>query len=274
MIPSNFETAADAIVSGDTATLQRLLREEPELIRARSPRAHKATLLHYVSANGVEDDRQKTPRNIAEIAEILLRAGADIEAAANVYGGGCTTLGLAATSGHPERAGVLEPLLSTLLDFGAHIDPLLVNSCLANGRGKAAEFLAGRGANVDFASASGLGHLEAVQACMEAATSQQREQGFLYACQYGRSDVVAFLLKEGVGITVEDRQGQTGLHWAAAAGQLDTVKLLLQHQPRLEAKNTYGGTALGQARWSSAQGGDLDAYKAVIETLIAAGVPA
>ena len=116
---SRFEAAADAIVSGDVATLKRLLREDPKLIRAISTREHGATLLHYVSANGVEGYRQKTPKNIVAIAEMLLNAGAEIDATANVYGGGCTTLGLAATSIHPERAGVQEALLQTLLDHGA-----------------------------------------------------------------------------------------------------------------------------------------------------------
>src|SRR6266545_5248076 len=49
-----YEAAAQAIVDGDEETLQRLLRERPDLIRARSEREHNATLLHYVSANGVE----------------------------------------------------------------------------------------------------------------------------------------------------------------------------------------------------------------------------
>src|SRR5207245_160323 len=65
---SRFEEAADAIVNGDIATLERLLRQDPELIRTRSTREHRATLLHYVSANGVEGFRQKTPRNVVQIA--------------------------------------------------------------------------------------------------------------------------------------------------------------------------------------------------------------
>ena len=81
---------------------------------------------------------------------MLLTAGAEIDATANVYGGGCTTLGLAATSVHPERAGVQEALLQTLLDHGASLEQpslagnreSLVIACLANGRPKAAEFLA------------------------------------------------------------------------------------------------------------------------------------
>ena len=58
---SQFEMAADAIVNGDAGKLKRLLRENPMLVRARSTRAHGATLLHYTSANGVEGYRQKTP---------------------------------------------------------------------------------------------------------------------------------------------------------------------------------------------------------------------
>jgi hypothetical protein len=103
---SRFELAADAIVSGDIATLEHLLREGPDLTLARSTREHRATLLHYVSANGVEGYRQKTPPNAVLIAETLLQAGADVNSAANVYGGHATTLGLVATSIHPCLAGV------------------------------------------------------------------------------------------------------------------------------------------------------------------------
>jgi hypothetical protein len=119
---SAFEAAADAIVSGDLVTLERLLREQPDLIRARSTREHRATLLHYVSANGVEGYRQKTPKNAVAVARLLLRAGAEVDAAADVYGGGCTTLGLVATSQHPLRAGVQNDLIDVLLEHGARLD--------------------------------------------------------------------------------------------------------------------------------------------------------
>src|SRR4030095_15082446 len=61
-----FEMAGHAIVRGDAAKLKRLLRENPALVRACSTREHRAALLHYTSANGVEGYRQKTPRNIVE----------------------------------------------------------------------------------------------------------------------------------------------------------------------------------------------------------------
>src|SRR5215471_6464614 len=78
---SRFELAADAIVAGDLKALERLLREKPELVRARSTRAHEAPLIHYVAANGIEDFRQKTPKNIVQITRVLLGAGAEVDAA-------------------------------------------------------------------------------------------------------------------------------------------------------------------------------------------------
>ncbi len=91
---STFELAADAIVVGDVPALRRLLREHPELVHARSTREHEAPLIHYVAANGVEDFRQKTPENIIEITKVLLRAGAEVDATTQAYGGPSTALGL------------------------------------------------------------------------------------------------------------------------------------------------------------------------------------
>jgi DNA-binding GntR family transcriptional regulator len=66
---SNFEAAVDAIVAGDAATLRNLLHAHPELVRARSTREHRSTVLHYVSANGVEDFRQKPRRTSSRSRE-------------------------------------------------------------------------------------------------------------------------------------------------------------------------------------------------------------
>jgi hypothetical protein len=163
---AQFEEAADAIVSGDIATLRRLLDERPELIRQRSSRDHRSTLLHYVSANGIEDFRQRTPANIIVIARLLLDAGADVNAESDAYGGYSMTLGLAATSVHPEVAGVQIELLELLLARGATIEGVpgeAVRGCLANGRPLAARFLAAHGAYLDFESAAGIGSLDRVK---------------------------------------------------------------------------------------------------------------
>ncbi len=283
---SRFEAAADAIVAGEVGTLKRLLSEDAALVRASSTREHGATLLHYVSANGVEDFRQKTPRNIVEVAEILLQAGARVDATANVYGGRCTTLGLAATSGHPKRAGVQEALLQKLLDHGAKMEELsisgnslsIVIGCVANGCPQAAAFLASRGAPLNLAGAAALGRLDAVKTFFEEngslrpdAAKDQLAEGFLYSASYGHTSVVAYLLGKGADPLTQNREGQTALHLAAIGGHLGTVELLLRHNPPLEARNRYGGTVLGQTLWSAAHGGDPDVYIAILEFLAAAG---
>ncbi len=277
-----FELAADAIVAGDALTLKRLLRENPELIRQRSTRVHRATLLHYVGANGFEDYRQKSPKNAVEIATILLSAGAEVDAVAETYGKG-TTLSLVASSIHPKRAGVQIALLETLLDAGAAVDGIPggsspVISALHNGRGEAAEFLANRGALLDLEGAAGVGRLDQVKSFFDedrslkaTATKAQMESGFLWACEYGRNDVVDFLLQRGADVRAQSNTGLTGLHWAVVGGKLATIKLLLERGVPLDAKNVYGATAFGQALWSAFNGDSGTDYVPVIEMLIDAG---
>jgi ankyrin repeat protein len=271
---SRFEAAVDAIVNGDADTLRELLRADPKLVRARSTREHAATLLIYVAANGVEDYRQKTPPNIVEIAELLLNAGADVNATANVYGGECATLELVATSVHPERAGVQEALLQKLLDRGASIEkPTLITACLANGHPKAAQFLAAHGATIDLPGAAGLGRLDTVRALIDSADAAQRRDAFCWACEYGRNTAVEILLEKGADLGAHRADGQTALHWAVIGGHPDTVKLLLRHNPPLEAENRYGGTVLGQTLWSAAHAkhAQADAFIEILDALLAAG---
>jgi ankyrin repeat protein len=283
---AKFEVAADAICNGDIKTIRSLLREEPQLVHVRSTREHKATLLHYVSANGVEGYRQKTPKRIVEIAKVLLDAGADVDAEADVYGGGATTLGLVGTSVHPFRAGVQNALLQILLDHGADIDhetsagnrQNAVTGCLANGRGEAAVFLADRGARLDLEGAAGVGRLDVVKGFFNAdgslkrrTTRKQLQAALKLACTWGRLNVVEFLLDKDVDLSGQQGDGQSPLHCAAIGGQLETIKFLLKENAPLEVKNIYGGTVLGQTLWSAAHGGDPKLYAAIIKILIEAG---
>src|SRR5262245_16675989 len=210
---SRFEAAVDAIVAGDVTALRALLRDHPSLAKARSTREHRSTLLHYISANGVEDFRQITPHNIVEITKVLLDCGADVNAESEAYGGGSTTLGLAATSMHPEQAGVQIALLELLLARGAKIEkPGLTGNqhsavwgCLANGQGRAARFFADRGARMNLAEAAGVGRLDVVRAhfdeegrLKDSSLVEQMNEGFLYACGYGHVAAARFLLDRGV----------------------------------------------------------------------------
>jgi ankyrin repeat protein len=291
---AQFERAVDAIVAGDADALKRLLRHNPDLIRARSTRRHHSTLLHYVGANGVESFRQRTPQNAVQIAEILLEAGAEVDAVADMYGGGATTLGLAATSIHPKVAGVLHAMIDVLLAHGARIDApgsggghTLVNGCLANGREDAAEFLAGRGAPLDLEGAAGVGRLDIVKSFFnpdgslkETATMAQMKDGFTWACEYGRTAVVEYLLDRGIdaGEILPRPHGQTGLHWAAHGGHVATVRALLARGAPVDVTDQrFGATPLGWALHGRSErqqdAAANDAYLDVVALLVAAGAP-
>lgn len=283
-----FEAAADAVVAGDEARLGQLLQLHPELIKARSPRTHHSTLLHYVGANGVESWRQRTPANAVAIARILLAAGAEVDALAGMYGGS-TTLGLVATSIHPLRAGVQNDLIDLLLNHGGAMDlpgtagrgQSIINSCLANGRPGAAEHLARRGACLDLEGAAGVGRLDLVRSYFDDngrlkadATPEQAQSGFQWACEYGRTPAVDFLLRQGIPFK-ELHRGQTGLHWAAHCGHADIVKLLLRHGAPVQLKDErFGGTPLGWALHSWAnlpEDADRDRYYEIVSALLTAG---
>src|SRR5262245_13357374 len=255
-----FEAAALAIVTGDAATLTRLLREHPELIRARSTREHRATLLHYVSANGVENYRQVSPKNIAEITRILVDAGAEVEAEADVYGGGCTALGLVATSEPPAAAGVQLQVIDALLDHGASMNHPgsagnnhgLIRACLANGQPDAAEYLARRGAPFDLPGAAGLGRVDVLAGFFDGSgapdtgtTRTQMKDALALTAIYGHAEAVAFLLDRGMEVDEELRghgEGHTALHVAAFHGHADVVDLLLRRGAHVHAIDKTWGT--------------------------------
>jgi ankyrin repeat protein len=283
---TSFEAAVDAIVAGDEQGLAALLQRDPALVKAHSLREHRSTLLHYCSANGVEDFRQRTPGNIVAITRRLLDAGAEVNAESEAYGGGSTTLVLTATSGHPERAGVQIALMELLLERGASIDVGKsgdVVACLRNGRAKAAEFLAQMGAPLDLEGAAGVGALDVVKAFfMEdgglkaPATAQQLADGFAWACEFGRLDVVEFLLEHGVGTgTTVRADSVTPLHWAALGGHAGVAKILLARGADVNARETrFDGTPVTWAVYGWSNRGSQDdgeRYCEVVAVLVHAG---
>jgi len=284
-IVSAFEAAADAIVSGDLATLRSLIEQCPDLIRMRSTREHRAMLLHYVAANGVEDSRQKTPPNIVDVARLLLESGADVHAVCNAYGGS-TVLELAGSSGHPEQAGVQRGLLEMLIESGGMVQRQgkngkhlsAITACLANGRGSAAEYLADRSKQLILEDAAGTGRLEAVKSFFDAsgtllpsASREELQRGLLWASEYGHYEVVEFLLDRGANLSDQAGTKETCLHWAVIGAHVPTVEFLLKRGADLENRNGYGGTALGQALWCFVYGQSKTDYIPVIEMLISAG---
>jgi hypothetical protein len=205
LVPA-FEAAADAIGTGDVTTLTALLRERPELVRARSTRQHHGTPLHYVGANGIEFYRQTSRPNATAVAALHVEAGAEVDAVAKMYGS-ATTLGLVATSAHPKLAGMQLPVLGVLLDAGApstdrqgrgtrwsrHWERKWRRGGLPRGsRGATGSRRCGwRGA------ARHGGEPVRERHPKGDATAEQAARGFSWACRYAKTEVVNFMLRHG-----------------------------------------------------------------------------
>lgn len=237
-----FESAADAIVAGDAAALRALLARAPSLVAARSPYRHRSTLLHYVAANGVEEMRQwQSPPNALEIARILLDAGADPDATCPCYGPADTPLYLLVTSGHPAGAGVQGELVEVLCQAGAN----------PNGRDDdgwpfweaikfqykpAAEALARSGARLDnLLFAATVGDLPATRGFFDPSGTLRKTWGRARAVE-GQLPLEHLL--------------EWAFIWAAAMGQRDVVRFLLEKNPDQKVTEPcWGATALEAAQF-------------------------
>jgi ankyrin repeat protein len=191
---------------------------------------------------------------------MLLEAGAEVDALADMYGGRCTTMSMLASSCHPARAGLQVALVETLVDFGASVEasgsgdwrsPLM--TALAFGYADAAEALVRRGARVEtLAAAAGLGRFADAERLLPTASGDDRHRGIALAAQMGHVEIVRLLLDAGEDPNRLNPKGAHGhstpLHQAVLAGRSDVVRLLVERGARLDIQDTiYESTPLGWA---------------------------
>lgn len=254
-----FERTVDLVVCGDLDALRRAIAQRPALVRARSTKRHHCTLLHYLGANGVEQERQRTPENVLDVARTLLDAGAEPDALADLYDERCTTLSMVVSSSHPAAAGLQLDLALLLLDRGARLAgpgskwQSAVLTALIFGYLDTARGLAAR-ANVteDFVELAGLGRLDDVRARMAAATGGEQQAALSLAAQLGHADVVEMLLAHGADPNRYNPDGfhahATPLHHAAGNGHLSVAQRLIDAGARLDLRDTvYDATPLDWA---------------------------
>jgi hypothetical protein len=269
-----FQNAVQALDAGNLERLEKLLDEHPWLVRYQCRKGELyeegyfagATLLHHIAGN---PNRCPLPSNIVDIARLLLSRGARDEPPRPRY-----TVGLLLTSRQASEAGVAIPLIDLLTSTnGVELDltdPNILDGPLGNGAPATALELIRRGAKINIRNAAALGRLDLVKNLLAGADSFQIEQAFITACERGQNAICEFLLDHGVDPAGQANSGQTGFHYAAHSGQLETVKLLIARKAPLEEKNMYGGTVLGQALWSAFNEPHKN-HPAIVETLIAAG---
>lgn len=261
-----FEAAVEAVINGDVAAVKQAVHFNPALVRARSsrvccfdPPVHRATLLHYVAANGVEGCRQKIPPDAVAVARVLLDAGAEPDALADMYGAECTTMNMLVSSSHPAQAGLQVPLVELLLDFGAVLEgrgtrkwgsPL--QTAVAFGMIDAAKVLVRRGARIDLSTAAGLGLTDEAARLLPAADAEARHRALSLAAQEGHAEIVRQLLDAGEDPNRYNLEGNhahaTPLHQAVVGGHEAVVRLLVGRGARLDIRDTiWQGTPLGWA---------------------------
>jgi ankyrin repeat protein len=250
-----FARAVEAVVDGDEGGLRGLLALHPDLVRERSPDPHRATLLHYVGANGIEP--QRSPKNAPAIARILLEEGAEVDALAPICGDPYNTpLCLTVTSVYTFMAGVQAKLVDVFLDHGARIDGVTdeggpLGSALLFGYTRAAERLAIRGARVDnIVFAAGLGRTDVVRLMLATGTGVETitrrtdgragrfsfpiprdadagEVAMIVGAIHDRVSVVRTFLDAGLDVNATPFCNQTALHFAAQLGCADVLDELL-----------------------------------------------
>lgn len=109
-VDMEFESALDYLLEGSYYELERMLIQNPELVKKHSHFGHKAQLIHYGASNAVEIYRQVVPSNLAKMIELLMMYGADPNVKIPVYGGHFDFFELFYTSAHPVAAKVVSDI--------------------------------------------------------------------------------------------------------------------------------------------------------------------
>jgi cytohesin len=193
-----------ASAMGDAGHVRRLLAEDPGLVHARGP--NHATPLHFAAT--------------AEVADVLIRAGADL-AALDKYGR--TPLSVIASYGARRRAAA-----GRVVEAGGDADIFLW--CALGDANRVAELLGTGIAQVD----------------------REGETLLHVACKHGHVEIVALLLRHGADANAGADGGVTPLHLAARNGHTKVAEMLLEACANLSAVEDYHqSTPLG---WAEFQG--------------------
>ena len=253
-----FYEAVEAIDTGDSETLQKLLAEYPELATARGyfdeyyeyPYFRGATLLHHLAG---EPRGVTLPENAVELAAALISAGADPNAA--TYDS-ISVLDLFIESDQLEWAESKPEMIQLLVTNGVDVNrnrgQILWNA-LRERDIDLARMLVAEGATVDLRFAAGVNRVDLMAEFFDSAGQLKEGTGHLYhpdpdtvlaseqivvealnfAAYSGALEAAEFLLDRGAdinglagGFNRYDR-GSTPLHKTVMADQLEMARLLL-----------------------------------------------
>lgn len=257
ILDPDFRAAVRAMDAGDLEGLKDLLRSRPELVRMRAeeegwfagPYFRHPTLLHFIAQNPHRGEK-KLPANVCEIAQAILDAGADVDAATESDNGG-TPLALVASGSIPREQGLQVPLIELLVKNGA--DPARgLNAAIDHHEQAAIATMLRLGTRHTLSSAAALGEAGELKRLL---TSHPTERARLAAAQtaagYGQVNTVAMLLDTGLDVNARlpHPYSPTLLHQAAWYGHRAVVEeLLARGADRTLRDAQFQGTPEGWAR--------------------------
>jgi hypothetical protein len=241
---ANFRRAVDLIDAGNVKALREHLEHYPDLVRQHATLHggnyfQNPTLLEFIAEN--PSRRGTLPKNIADVARVLLDAGAKNDRAALD-----STLALVASSSVAHATGAQRGLIDVLCDYGASPNAGMIDAVMY-AEFDSADALLGRGATLNLTAASALGCLDDVRRLAPAAGEDERRIALALAAQHGRTQAVQALLEAGADpasfTPPPGHSHATPLHQAALAGHEDIAQLLLAHGARLDLRDIlYNGT--------------------------------
>jgi hypothetical protein len=245
-----FRRAVDLIDAGDAAGLRACFKQHPKLTRQHVSFEgwnyfHNPTLLEFIAENPVRHG--KLPRNIVEVAKIIIDAGVN-QSALN------ETLMLVATGRVPRECGVQIPLIDLLCDHGADPDSAIVKTAFLNEM-EAVQALIGHSAQINLPVSAALGRIEDFRRLLPKSDADARHLALALAAQFGQLEILRLLLDAGEDPNRYNPPGghshSTPLHQAAGNGHLDAVKLLVERGARLDARDIlFHGTPAGWANYA------------------------
>jgi Ankyrin repeats (3 copies) len=250
---AHFRRAVDLIDEGDAESLQRHLARYPELARNHvtlygGNYFQTPTLLEFIAEN--PSRRGTLPQNIADVARVILEAGARENQKALD-----SALDLVASSSVARASGVQRALIAVLCDYGADPNAAML-SPLMYGEFDGVNALLDRGAAMNLYAASALNRVDDLRRLAANATERDKRIALALAAQHGQVEAVRVLLEAGAdaaGFTPPPGHSHaTPLHQAALYGHDEVANLLVQHGGRLDVRDIFYGAT--PADWAEHNG--------------------
>ncbi|WOO41630.1 ankyrin repeat domain-containing protein [Rubellicoccus peritrichatus] len=244
----SFRQAVDLIDAGDVESLRTHLTRNPglvsQLVEYEGNYFTCPTLLHFVAENPIRNGR--LPANISDVAEVILKAGADVNAASHEDNSG-SVLALVASGMVPRKCDVQEALMAVLVKYGA--DPnSAIWSALSQGEHDAASALVKLGATIDLIAAAGLGRLEEIRQLLSNADDLTLRRALAAAVINRQVESARLLLPRIHDPEAFNPDGfhthSTPLHQAVANDDPEMAAVLLDHGAQWDRPQDklWGGT--------------------------------